>query len=130
LGLIIIDTRGKIEMAAGKPQRSRKNLSSGTLSACVRRSAEIGVITKSSDPEFPENFMALKLKASPGFLSVLDPDLYAIGPRRVNAFAKSYDAHPPASTLRCLSIDLQRPPRKESSSTLMQCPETAGVRSI
>jgi uroporphyrinogen-III decarboxylase len=49
--------------------------------------------SRSSDPEFPEKFMALKLKASPGFLSVLDPDLYAIGPRRVKAFAESHDAH-------------------------------------
>jgi uroporphyrinogen-III decarboxylase len=49
--------------------------------------------SRSSDPEFPEKFMALKLKASPGFLSIMDPDLYAIGAQRVKAFAKSHDAH-------------------------------------
>jgi uroporphyrinogen-III decarboxylase len=39
---------------------------------------------KSTDPE---RFMAQKLKCSPGSLSVLDPDLFTIGPQRVKTFA-------------------------------------------
>jgi uroporphyrinogen-III decarboxylase len=35
----------------------------------------------------PERFMAQKLKCSPGFLSVLDPDLNQVGPERAKAFA-------------------------------------------
>jgi len=45
------------------------------------------------DPSFPERFMALKLKACPGFLSVLDPDLHNLGPDRIKAFAKRNDAY-------------------------------------
>ena len=45
------------------------------------------------DPGFPEKFMALKLKACPGSLSVLDPDLYKLGPARVKAFADRRDAY-------------------------------------
>lgn len=40
----------------------------------------------------PERFMAQKLKCSPGFLSVLDPDLYKVGPERVKAFANEQNA--------------------------------------
>lgn len=39
-----------------------------------------------------ERFMAQKLKCSPGFLSVLDPDLYTVGPERVKAFANKQGA--------------------------------------
>jgi hypothetical protein len=35
----------------------------------------------------PERFWEQKLRCSPGFLSVLDPDLFAVGPSRVKAFA-------------------------------------------
>ncbi|MFC1857798.1 uroporphyrinogen decarboxylase family protein [Thermodesulfobacteriota bacterium] len=35
-----------------------------------------------------ERFMAQKLKCSPGFLSVLDPDLSKVGPERVKVFAQ------------------------------------------
>ena len=35
----------------------------------------------------PERFFSQKLKCSPGTLSVLDPDLYEVGPQRVKAFA-------------------------------------------
>ncbi|UCF90594.1 MAG: hypothetical protein JSW39_20200 [Desulfobacterales bacterium] len=49
--------------------------------------------SQSSHPEFPELFMALKLKACPGFLSVLDPDLHALGPQRVKAFARQHDVY-------------------------------------
>ncbi|MBW2283645.1 MAG: hypothetical protein JRF65_03475 [Deltaproteobacteria bacterium] len=35
----------------------------------------------------PERFWEQKLKCSPGFLSVLDPDLFMLGPERVKAFA-------------------------------------------
>ncbi|MFQ5484191.1 MAG: uroporphyrinogen decarboxylase family protein, partial [Desulfobacterales bacterium] len=45
------------------------------------------------DPSFPERFMALKLKACPGFLSVLDPDLHKLGPDRIKAFAQKNDAY-------------------------------------
>ncbi len=41
----------------------------------------------------PERFMAQKLEASPGFLSVLDPDLHELGPHRVKAFALKHNAH-------------------------------------
>jgi uroporphyrinogen decarboxylase len=44
---------------------------------------------KSNDPE---RFMAQKLKCSPGFLSVLDPDLYQIGPERVKKYASVQNA--------------------------------------
>jgi uroporphyrinogen decarboxylase len=39
-----------------------------------------------------ERFIAQKLACSPGFLRVLDPDLYEIGPERVKAFANEHDA--------------------------------------
>ena len=39
---------------------------------------------KSQDPE---RFLSQKLKCSPGTLSVLDPDLFEVGPQRVKAFA-------------------------------------------
>ena len=39
---------------------------------------------KSQDPE---RFFSQKLKCSPGTLSVLDPDLFEVGPQRVKAFA-------------------------------------------
>lgn len=45
------------------------------------------------DPGFPERFMALKLKACPGFLSVLDPDLFELGPKRIKAFAQKHDVY-------------------------------------
>lgn len=45
------------------------------------------------DPGFPERFMALKLKACPGFLSVLDPDLFKLGPNRIKAFAQKHNAY-------------------------------------
>ncbi|MAF34064.1 MAG: uroporphyrinogen decarboxylase family protein [Desulfobacterales bacterium] len=45
------------------------------------------------DPGFPERFMALKLKACPGFLSVLDPDLFELGPKRIKAFAQKHNAY-------------------------------------
>ncbi len=35
----------------------------------------------------PERFFSQKLQCSPGSLSVLDPDLYGVGPMRVKAFA-------------------------------------------
>jgi len=41
----------------------------------------------------PERFMSQKLKASPGFLSVLDPDLHELGPERIKRFAQSQNAH-------------------------------------
>jgi len=44
---------------------------------------------KSSDPE---RFFSQKLQCSPGVLSVLDPDLYEVGPQRVKAFAKKNNA--------------------------------------
>jgi len=47
--------------------------------------------SKSRDPEFPEQFMARKLKTSPGFLSVLDPDLNRLGPHRVKKFAQNHN---------------------------------------
>jgi uroporphyrinogen-III decarboxylase len=40
----------------------------------------------------PERFFLQKLKCSPGSLSVLDPDLYDIGPERVKAFANKHNA--------------------------------------
>lgn len=49
--------------------------------------------SRSRDPGFPEEFMARKLKTSPGFLSVLDPDLYRLGPGRVKTFADRHGAH-------------------------------------
>jgi uroporphyrinogen-III decarboxylase len=49
--------------------------------------------SKSSDPEFAERFMALKLKTCPGFLSALDPDLFELGPQRVKAFAQKHKAY-------------------------------------
>ncbi len=39
-----------------------------------------------------ERFFSQKLKCSPGFLSVLDPDLYEVGPDRVKAFANKHKA--------------------------------------
>ena len=48
--------------------------------------------SKSRDPEFPEQFMARKLITSPGFLSVLDPDLNRLGPHRVKKFAQNHNA--------------------------------------
>ena len=52
----------------------------------------------------PERFMAQKLKCSPRVLSILDPDLYSIGPQRVKAFAKDRDVYITAgidATLLC-----------------------------
>ena len=49
--------------------------------------------SKVSDPDFAERFWALKLRACPGFLSVLDPDLYKVGPIRVKSFAQKHDAY-------------------------------------
>jgi len=46
--------------------------------------------------------MAIKLKASPSFLSVLDPDLYTVGTDRVKAFAKNHDAHVTAGVAAAL----------------------------
>jgi len=40
----------------------------------------------------PERFFMQKLRCSPGSLSVLDPDLYEVGPDRVKKFANKYDA--------------------------------------
>jgi len=40
----------------------------------------------------PERFFLQKLKCSPGSLSVLDPDLYEVGPGRVKAFADEHNA--------------------------------------
>ena len=40
----------------------------------------------------PIRFFEQKLKCSPGFLSVLDPDLYEVGPGKVKAFAEENDA--------------------------------------
>ena len=51
-----------------------------------------------------ERFLAQKLKCSPGFLSVLDPDLYKVGPERVKAFANEQNAFVTAgvdATLLC-----------------------------
>lgn len=39
-----------------------------------------------------DRFFAQKLKCSPGSLSVLDPDLHAVGPARVKAFANQHSA--------------------------------------
>ena len=39
-----------------------------------------------------ERFFGQKLKCSPGSLSVLDPDLYAVGPERVKAYANKHNA--------------------------------------
>ena len=44
---------------------------------------------KSGDPE---RFFSQKLKCSSGSLSVLDPDLYDVGPERVKAFANKHKA--------------------------------------
>ena len=41
----------------------------------------------------PERFMAQKLVCSPGFLSVLDPDLFGVGPERVKTFADRNGAY-------------------------------------
>jgi uroporphyrinogen-III decarboxylase len=49
--------------------------------------------SEGSDPDFAERFWALKLRACPGFLSVLDPDLYKVGPTRVKSFAQKHDAY-------------------------------------
>jgi uroporphyrinogen-III decarboxylase len=40
----------------------------------------------------PERFFSQKLKCSPGTLSVLDPDLYELGPQRVKTFADKNNA--------------------------------------
>jgi hypothetical protein len=40
----------------------------------------------------PERFFSQKLLCSPGALSVLDPDLHAVGPERVKAFADGHHA--------------------------------------
>ncbi|MBT3255274.1 MAG: hypothetical protein HN366_02280 [Deltaproteobacteria bacterium] len=40
----------------------------------------------------PERFFLQKLQCSPGSLSVLDPDLYEVGPGRVKAFANKHNA--------------------------------------
>ncbi len=40
----------------------------------------------------PERFFSQKLRCSPGALSVLDPDLHAVGPGRVKAFADAHHA--------------------------------------
>jgi uroporphyrinogen-III decarboxylase len=40
----------------------------------------------------PERFFSQKLQCSPGILSVLDPDLYEVGPQRVKAFADKHNA--------------------------------------
>ena len=39
-----------------------------------------------------ERFFSQKLRCSPGALSVLDPDLYAVGPERVRKFAEAHNA--------------------------------------
>ena len=39
-----------------------------------------------------ERFFSQKIRCSPGALSVLDPDLYKIGPERVKAFANKHNA--------------------------------------
>ena len=39
----------------------------------------------------PERFFSQKLQCSPTILSVLDPDLYEVGPQRVKAFADKHD---------------------------------------
>jgi uroporphyrinogen-III decarboxylase len=39
-----------------------------------------------------ERFLGQKLRCSPGYLSVLDPDLYVVGPERVKAFAREHHA--------------------------------------
>lgn len=39
-----------------------------------------------------ERFLGQKLNCSPGYLSVLDPDLYEAGPERVKAFAREHKA--------------------------------------
>ena len=40
----------------------------------------------------PERFFLQKLRCSPGSLSVLDPDLFEVGPGRVKAFANKHNA--------------------------------------
>ena len=40
----------------------------------------------------PERFFSQKLQCSPGSLSVLDPDLYEVGPGRVKTFADEHNA--------------------------------------
>ena len=52
----------------------------------------------------PERFLAQKLKCSPGFLSVLDPDLNNLGLERVKAFTNHHDVFVTAgvdATLLC-----------------------------
>ena len=39
----------------------------------------------------PERFFSQKCLCSPGSLSVLDPDLYEVGPERVNAYARQHN---------------------------------------
>ena len=39
-----------------------------------------------------ERFFSQKLRCSPGSLSVLDPDLYEVGPERVKAYADKHNA--------------------------------------
>ena len=38
-----------------------------------------------------DRFLAQKIRCSPGTLSVLDPDLFEVGPERVKAFADQFD---------------------------------------
>ncbi|MBW2705648.1 MAG: hypothetical protein JRD84_05030, partial [Deltaproteobacteria bacterium] len=40
----------------------------------------------------PKRFFSQKLQCSPGILSVLDPDLYEVGPQRVKTFADKHNA--------------------------------------
>jgi hypothetical protein len=40
----------------------------------------------------PERFFAQKLRCCPGVLSVLDPDLHALGPGRIKAYAEAHNA--------------------------------------
>ncbi len=40
----------------------------------------------------PERFFAQKIQCSPGALSVLDPDLFEVGPERVKAYAVEHNA--------------------------------------
>ena len=39
----------------------------------------------------PERFFSQKIRCCPGSLSVLDPDLYEVGPERVKAYANKHD---------------------------------------
>ena len=61
-----------------------------------------------------EGFFSRKIRCSPGSLSVLDPDLYEVGPERVKAFADRHNAFVAAGVDAAL---LQRGPCRGNRGT-------------